>query len=84
MTLSTPSAARGVASARKRRRWLLGLEPIFEGGWLHKGNRERRWDVEGELSALALFGDVTIDLSQTRSAPSEIAIDAWRSSAMSM
>jgi len=83
MTLSTPSAAREVASApkhrppRKRRRWLLGLEPIFEGGWLHKGKRAGRWDVEGELSAVALFGDVTIDLSQTRSVPSEIAIDAW-------
>jgi len=53
------------------------MEPIFEGGWLHKGKRAQRWDVEDELSAVALFGDVTIDLSQTRSAPSEIAIDAW-------
>ena len=83
MTPKTPSAARIVASApkhrrpRERRRWLLGLEPIFEGGWLHRGKRAHRWDVERELSAVALFGDVTIDLSQTRSAPSEIAIDAW-------
>lgn len=38
---------------------------------------ERRWDVEGELSAVAVFDDVTIDLWQTRSAPAEIAIDAW-------
>ena len=83
MTPETPSAARVVASApehrlpRKRRLWLLGLEPIFEGGWLHKGKRAQRWDVEDKLSAVALFGDVTIDLSQTRSVPPEIAIDAW-------
>ena len=50
---------------------------MFEGGWLHKGKRAARWDVEGEMTAVALFGDVTIDLSQARSAPSEIAIDAW-------
>jgi hypothetical protein len=62
---------------RQRRRWLLGLEPVFEGGWLHKGARALRWDVEGELVALALFGDVTFDLSQARSAPSEIRLDAW-------
>jgi predicted membrane protein len=61
----------------KRRRWLLGLEPVFEGGWLHKGNRARQWDVENEVVALALFGDVTIDLSQTKSAPTEVAISAW-------
>jgi len=51
------------ASGVSVRRWLVGLEPIFEGGWLHKGKRAQRWDVEDELSAVALFGDVTIDLS---------------------
>ena len=61
--------------AGKRRRWLLGLEPIFEGG--RKGKRAQAWDVEDELIAVALFGDVTIDLSQTRSAPAEIVIDAY-------
>ncbi len=43
---------------------------MFEGGWLHKGKRAHRWDVEDELSAVALFGDVTIDLSQAMSVPS--------------
>jgi hypothetical protein len=63
--------------ARRRRRWLLGLEPIFEGGWLHKGRRARRWDVEPELVALALLGDVTIDLAATRSAPDQVVVNAY-------
>ena len=62
-------------TAGKNRRWFLGLEPIFEGG--RNGKRARAWDVEDELNAVALFGDVTIDLSQNRSAPSEIAINAY-------
>jgi hypothetical protein len=40
----------------KRRRWLLGLEPISEGGL--KGKRAQAWDVEDELIAVALLGDV--------------------------
>ena len=60
-----------------RRRWLLGLEPIFEGGWLHKCQRARTWDVEDELVALALLGDVSIDLSETKSAPVEVVIKAY-------
>jgi predicted membrane protein len=59
----------------KRRRWFLGLEPIFEAR--RKGKRAQTWDVEDELIAVALLGDVTIDLSQARSAPGEIAIDAY-------
>ncbi len=59
----------------RRRRWLLGLEPIFEGG--RHGQRARDWDVEDELVAVALLGDVTIDLSQTKSAPAEIDINAY-------
>ncbi len=59
----------------KRRRWFLGLEPIFEAG--RKGKRAQTWDVEDELIAVALFGDVTIDLSQTRSTPAEVAIEAY-------
>lgn len=61
----------------RRQRWLLGLEPIFEGGWLHKARRARRWDVEPELIAFALFGDVTVDLAHARSTPTEITIKAW-------
>jgi hypothetical protein len=42
-----------------------------------QGKRAGRWDVEGKLSAVALFGDVSIDLPEARNVPSEIAIDAW-------
>jgi hypothetical protein len=63
------------AAAGKRRRWLLGLEPIFEGG--RRGRHAQAWDVEDELIAVAFLGDVVIDLSQTKSAPVEIAIDAY-------
>lgn len=58
-----------------RRRWLLALDPIFEAG--REGSRARAWDVEDELVAVALLGDVTIDLSDTRSAPAVIAVDAY-------
>jgi predicted membrane protein len=59
----------------KRRRWFLGLEPIFEGG--RRGKHAQTWDVEDELVAVALLGDVSIDLSQTRSMPAEVAIEAY-------
>jgi len=59
----------------KRRRRLLALDPIFEGG--RKGRRARAWDVEDELIAVALLGDVTIDLSDVKSAPAEIEIEAY-------
>ncbi|MGD0999021.1 MAG: hypothetical protein ABR941_12005 [Thermoleophilia bacterium] len=59
----------------KRRRWFLGLEPIFEGG--RKGKDALSWDVDDELVAVALLGDVTIDLSRARSVPREIAIEAY-------
>jgi hypothetical protein len=58
-----------------RRRWLLALDPIFEAG--RQGASARAWDVEDELVAVALLGDVTIDLSDTRSAPAVIAVDAY-------
>lgn len=54
---------------------MLALDPIFEGG--RKGRRARAWDVEDELIAIALLGDVTIDLSDVRSAPAEMEIDAY-------
>jgi hypothetical protein len=60
-----------------RRRYLLGVEPFFEGGWLHKEKRAQRWDVESDLVAFALFGDVTVDLAHARSTPAEITIQAW-------
>jgi hypothetical protein len=53
----------------------LAIDPIFEGG--RKGRRARGWDVEDELIAVALLGDVTIDLSQTKSAPAEIDVAAY-------
>jgi hypothetical protein len=69
--------ARVTSTPQRRHRWLLGLEPIFEGGWRHKGERARRWDVEPELAAVALFGDVTVDLAQARSTPDQIDLSAW-------
>jgi hypothetical protein len=62
---------------QRRSRWLLGLEPIFEGGWLHRGKRARSWEVGDKLIAVAVFGDVTVDLAQTKSAPGEIAVNAY-------
>jgi len=59
----------------KRRRWLLAIDPVFEGGRREK--RAQAWEVEDELVAVAMLGDVTIDLSQVRSAPSEIDIEAY-------
>jgi hypothetical protein len=58
-------------------RWLLGLEPIFEGGWFHRGHRASRWDVETRLDALALFGDVAIDLTSARTLPDLLEITAY-------
>ena len=59
----------------QRRRWLLALDPIIEGG--RHGKRARAWDAEDELIAVAHLGDVTIDLSRVKSAPAEIVIDAY-------
>lgn len=58
-------------------RWLLGLEPIFEGGWLHRGHRASRWDVEPRLGAVAIFGDVAIDLTVARTCPDVVEITAY-------
>ena len=63
------------ASLGTRRRWLIGLEPIFEGG--RHGKRSTDWDVEDELIAIALLGDVTIDLVQTKSLADDITIEAY-------
>lgn len=62
--------------AAARRRWLLGLEPVFEGGWLHKGARARSWEVEEQLVAVALFGDVVVDLAGAKSLPAFVELHA--------
>jgi hypothetical protein len=62
-------------SSGKRRRWLVAVDPIFEAG--RRGASAQRWDVEDELIAVAILGDVTIDLSQTKSAPTQIVINAY-------
>src|ERR1035437_3139062 len=62
---------------KEPRRFLLGLEPIFEGGWLHKGKRGQDWNVEKELVAVSILGDVTIDLTKVKSLPSDIHIHAY-------
>ena len=72
---STP-VTRG-CTLKKSRRYLLGLEPFFEGGWLHKGARATRWQVEEHLVALAIFGDVTIDLTEVKILPAQIEIRAY-------
>lgn len=59
----------------RRRRWFVAVDPIFEAG--REGPLARAWDVEDELVAVALLGDVTIDLTHTRSTPREVAIDAY-------
>jgi predicted membrane protein len=62
---------------KEPRRYLFGLEPIFEGGWRHKGKRARDWNVEKELVAVSILGDVTIDLTNVKSLPSDIQIHAY-------
>jgi autonomous glycyl radical cofactor GrcA len=69
-----PETEQRTASGRCRR-WLLALDPVIEGG--RHGQRAQAWDVEDELIAVALLGDVTIDLSHVKSAPAEIDIEAY-------
>jgi hypothetical protein len=64
-------------TGRRSRRWLLGMEPIFEGGRLHRGSRARRWDVESELIAVSILGDVTVDLADARTLPPEVVVKAF-------
>lgn len=71
---------KGGHSPRKapaRHRWLLGLEPIFEGGWFHKGARARSWDVEEHLTAIALFGDVIVELAAAQKLPAHVELHAY-------
>ena len=72
-----PSRESGDDLSVAKRRWLVGAEPIFEGGWLHKGERAKSWNVESELVALSLLGDVIVDLSNTKSMPSEVHLKAY-------
>ena len=73
--MSRPTNKNSGATANRCRRWFLGLEPIFESG--RRGKTAQSWEVEDELIAVALLGDVAIDLSSARSAPAEIAIEAY-------
>ncbi len=63
--------------AEPSRRWLIGAEPFFEGGWFHKGTRARSWDVEDVLGAVAMLGDVTVDLTNPGSLPSTVGVHAY-------
>jgi hypothetical protein len=72
-----PSRESGDELSVARRRWLVGAEPIFEGGWFHKGERVKGWNVESELVALSLLGDVTVDLWNSKSIPSEVHLEAY-------
>jgi len=63
------------ARGSQSRRWFLAWEPFFEAG--RRGRKAQAWEVEGELVAIALFGDVTLDLSQSKRVPAEVTIDAY-------
>ena len=54
-----------------------GFSPWTRSSKGRRGKRAQAWDVEDELIAIALLGDVTIDLSQVKSSPAEIDIDAY-------
>ena len=73
--MSDAAQHNSASTTGRRRRWLLALDPVFEGG--RKGKRAQAWDVEEELIAVALLGDVTIDLSDTKSAPPQVHIEAY-------
>ena len=66
---------RPTAAAGKRRRWFLGVEPIVEGG--RHDSAPGPGTSRTSSSQVALLGDVTIDLSDTKSAPGEIVIQAY-------
>lgn len=77
MTVGSPvnSQPSERSSIGKRRRWLVAVDPIFEAG--RQGKSAQHWDVEDEFIAVAILGDVTIDLSQAKSAPAQILINAY-------
>lgn len=53
----------------------MAIDPILEAG--RHGKRAETWDIEDELVAVAILGDVTIDLSRTANSPDEIDINAY-------
>jgi hypothetical protein len=61
--------ARRSPGVGSRRRWLLGL--VGDSG------RKGAWDVEDEMKAVAVLGDVTIDLCNARVTSSEITVIAY-------
>jgi predicted membrane protein len=73
--MNTPMTEYQRPSSGKRRRWLVAVDPIFEAG--RQGTSAHRWDVEDELVAVAILGDVTIDLSHNKSAPQQVVINAY-------
>jgi hypothetical protein len=75
--MASSAVSNSTRSTRTARRRLLGLEPFFEGGWLYKGDRARTWDVENELTGMSVLGDVTIDLTEVKSLPREVHIEAY-------
>jgi hypothetical protein len=75
--MEPPTRESRVVTPATNRRWLIGAEPFFEGGWFHKGKRAKNWDVEGELVALSILGDVTVDLSGPKSMPTEVYLKAY-------
>jgi hypothetical protein len=78
VTVMNSESHRGAAPAgAASRRWLLGFEPVFEGGWLRKGARARAWEVERHLVAVALFGDVVVDLAGAKSLPAFVELHAY-------
>lgn len=56
---------------------VAGRRAVFEGGWLHRGSRARDWDVENELVAVSLLGDVTVDLASARTLPEVVVVKAF-------
>jgi hypothetical protein len=73
----TDAGGHSTQKAPARHRWLLGLEPIFEGGWFHKGARARSWNAEEYLTAIALFGDVIVDLAAAQKLPAHVEVHAY-------
>ncbi|MDP9165120.1 MAG: hypothetical protein M3O32_03515 [Actinomycetota bacterium] len=52
------------------------MEPIFESGWLYRGRRAQRWDVEDELAALVQLGHGTVDFTGAGTEPAVVLVKA--------
>lgn len=58
-----------------RRQWLLGLEPVFESKW--DENRAESGTTPGDFKAVAVLGDVTLDLSYLADPDVTVAVSAY-------